>query len=80
MQNLHNPEMNERRLDFWEKKPRLQMRRVLWAPAKAKALAAVGSGHDDGDESQQEDQNCAGDWNHDGNVFDDSFNRILRLV
>ena len=21
MQNLHNPEMKERRLDFWEKKP-----------------------------------------------------------
>lgn len=56
------------------------MRRVVWAPALAKAHAAVGSGHEDGDESQQEDQNCAGDGNHDGDVFDDGFNRILRLV
>ena len=80
MQNLHNPEMNKRRLDFWEKKPACKCGGLSGHQLRPKAHAALGSGHEDGDESQQEDQNCASNGNDDGNVFDDSFNRILRLV
>ena len=37
-------------------------------------------GHENGNESQQENENCANNGNDDGNVLDNSFNRILRFV
>ncbi len=37
-------------------------------------------GHEDSDEGQQENQDRIGDRNHDGNVFDDTFNRIIGCV
>ena len=63
---------------FLEKKTRLQKRRVVSALEMRQRSMALG--HKNGNESQQENQNCANDGNHNGNVFDDSFNRVLRLV
>jgi hypothetical protein len=37
-------------------------------------------GHGNSNESQQKDQNCASDRDHDGNVLHDTFNRILGFV
>jgi hypothetical protein len=78
MQNLHNLGLKPWCFCFFGKKTRLQKRRVVSAQKMRQHYVTLG--HEDGNEGQQEDQNCANNGNHNRNVFDDSFNRIRRLV
>jgi hypothetical protein len=84
MQKMHDV-MNER---AWcrncgrKKTALLHARRWVWCLqargiAQAAAQAAVDSGHEYGDKSQQQHQRCAHGRQHHGNHADDVFNRVL---
>jgi hypothetical protein len=85
MQNVHNHGFQAFLANCWRKKPALtkagvSKREMLLRGYFFKDVSRAYLGHENSNERQQKDQNCASDRNHDRNVLHDTFNRILGFV
>ena len=76
MQNTHNLGFQVCFVDRGAKKTALTKAGM----SKRAGLLRAYLGHENSNERQQKDQNCASDRNHDRNVLHDAFNRILGFV